>query len=92
VLLKKPPVAMQGRADGNFYERMSADVLLDSAKYLPAKASADGEPMTWYSLLFSGVQKQNPAGERRGSDLELDFRLMLPPLLRVWLSKCRSSA
>jgi hypothetical protein len=38
---------MQGRADGNFYERMSADVLFDSAKYLPGKASAEGRPMTW---------------------------------------------
>jgi len=38
---------MQGRADGNFYERMSADVLLDSAKYLPGEASTDLMLMTW---------------------------------------------
>jgi hypothetical protein len=44
---RKPPVAMQGRAGGNFYERMSADVLLDSAKYLPGKASAEGAATTW---------------------------------------------
>jgi hypothetical protein len=38
---------MQGRADGNFYERMSADVLLDSAKYLPGEASADDALINW---------------------------------------------
>jgi hypothetical protein len=45
--LEKPPVAMQGRAEGNFYERMSAGVLLDSAKYLPGEASADGALVIW---------------------------------------------
>jgi hypothetical protein len=38
---------MQGRAEGNFYERMSAGVLLDSAKYLPGEASADRALMIW---------------------------------------------
>ena len=44
---RKPPVAMQGWADGNFYERMSADVLLDSAKYLPGETGADGTLVIW---------------------------------------------
>jgi hypothetical protein len=38
---------MQGRAVGNFYERMSADVLLDPAKNLPGEASANGALITW---------------------------------------------
>jgi hypothetical protein len=38
---------MQGPADDNFYERMSAGVLLDSAKYLPGEASVDDALMTW---------------------------------------------
>ena len=38
---------MQGWADGNFYERISADVLLDSAKYLPGETGADGTLVIW---------------------------------------------
>jgi hypothetical protein len=38
---------MQGRANGDFYERMPADVLLDSAKYLPGEASTNGALITW---------------------------------------------
>jgi hypothetical protein len=38
---------MQDRADGNFYERMFADVLLDSAKYLPGEASDDDALRAW---------------------------------------------
>ena len=38
---------MQGRAGDNFYEQMSAGVLLDSANYLPGEASADDALMAW---------------------------------------------